>query len=49
MGLIEDIRQKIKEYEQFKEDFSQDHEKKLIMTLFVAELKILEKAYFDEQ
>ncbi len=50
MGLIEDIRQKIAQYEGFRKDFAgeEEIEKRLMMSLFVAELTILENTYFKE-
>ena len=51
MGLIEEIREKIKQYEEFRKDFAKEdeHEKRLMMSLFIAELTLLENSYFKEK
>lgn len=50
MDFIQELREKIKQYEQFRKDFAsdEDHEKRLMMSLFVAELTLLENSYFKE-
>ncbi len=48
MDFIQELREKIKQYEEFRKDFAQEPEKRIMMSLFVAELKTLENDYFKE-